>query len=373
MALTLPSEIEWVLDLLGYSWPDADEDRIHEAAQAWREFAGAVRRAQGTGTGAARTVLAANSGAAVEGFGAAWQKFSGAGGGYLEDAAQAAEILSFALDAVALVVIGSKVAVIAQLIALAIEIAAAQAAAPLTLGLSELGAAGATQATRLVVRRLLDELKRLVLRTIEDAVEQASVKAIREMIVEVLKEAAAEAGRAAGRSIVEQGVKTHFGAQRSIDFGAAAGAGYESFKETAVSGIRDGLQEKADGITGLVDPRTYIDAGTDRATEAAGNRVRSGVDALRGGAGAGGSGADEVGGSGVDEAGGSGADEVGGSGADGPAGASVSSGATSTAASSTTPAPPSPGASGPVGAWGEAGASGSGSVAEEERVRATFG
>ena len=42
MALTLPDEVAWVLDLLGYSWPDADEDKIHEAAEAWRQFATAV-------------------------------------------------------------------------------------------------------------------------------------------------------------------------------------------------------------------------------------------------------------------------------------------------------------------------------------------
>ncbi|MER5947739.1 PE-PGRS family protein [Streptomyces sp. NPDC001904] len=354
MALMLPSEIEWVLDLLGYSWPDANEDKIHEAAQAWREFAQAVRQAQGTGTGAAQTVFGANSGEAVESFGEAWQKFSGAGGGYLEDAAQAAEILAFALDAVALVVVGSKIAVIAQLIALAIEIAAAQAAAPFTLGLSEIGAAGATQATRLIVRRLLDELKQLVIKTIRDAVEQASVKAIKEMIVEVLKEAAVEAGKSAGQSIVEQGVKTHFGAQQSIDFGAAAGAGYDAFKETAVSGIKDGLQEKADGITGLVDPQTYIDAGTDRATEVAGNHAQSGLDRLRGGTGA----------EAPAEAAETTSTETS---AGASAGTSESSGSTSSTSASTASASAAatanPAPTGP----------GSGSTAENERARATFG
>ncbi|MFD8565978.1 PE-PGRS family protein [Streptomyces sp. NPDC059639] len=362
MALMLPSEIEWVLDLLGYSWPDANEDKIHEAAQAWREFAEAVRQAQGTGTGAAQTVFATNSGEAVESFGEAWQKFSGAGGGYLDDAAQAAEILAFALDAVALVVVGSKIAVIAQLIALAIEIAAAQAAAPFTLGLSEIGAAGATQATRLIVRRLLDELKQLVIKTIKDAVEQASVKAIKEMIVEVLKEAAVEAGKSAGQSIVEQGVKTHFGAQQSIDFGAAAGAGYDTFKETAVSGIKDGLQEKVDGITGLADPQTYIDAGTDRATEVAGNHAQSGLDRLRGGTGGDASAEASAGTS-------SGASEGASTGVS--AGASASSGSTSSTTSSTGSAASSTQAAEPAAPASSG--SGSGSAEENERARATFG
>ncbi|MFZ3560214.1 MULTISPECIES: PE-PGRS family protein [unclassified Streptomyces] len=243
MALTLPDEVAWVLDLLGYSWPDADEDKIHEAAEAWRQFATAVRDTQNGGTSAASAVLGSNSGDAAQGFEDAWKKFSGGGGGYLDDAAMAAEILAFALDAVALIVVASKIAVIAQLIALAFEIAAAQAAAPVTFGLSEIGAAGATQATRLIVRRILDELKQKLIQQVTQAVEQQAVQSVKEIVLDVVKEAAVEAGKAAGQNLLQQGVQNHFGAQDGMKWGEAAVVGAGTFASETVNGAAGAIDE----------------------------------------------------------------------------------------------------------------------------------
>ncbi|MFZ3567781.1 PE-PGRS family protein [Streptomyces sp. BH097] len=246
MALTLPDEVAWVLDLLGYSWPDADEDKIHEAAEAWRQFATAVRDTQNGGASAASAVLGSNSGDAAQGFEDAWKKFSGgAGGGYLDDAAMAAEILAFALDAVALIVVASKIAVIAQLIALAFEIAAAQAAAPVTFGLSEIGAAGATQATRLIVRRILDELKQKLIQQVTQAVEQEAVQSVKEIVLDVVKEAAVEAGKAAGQNLLQQGVQNHFGAQDGMKWGEAAVVGAGTFASESVNGAAGAIDEAA--------------------------------------------------------------------------------------------------------------------------------
>ncbi|MFD7297882.1 PE-PGRS family protein [Streptomyces sp. NPDC059897] len=248
MALTLPDEVAWVLDLLGYSWPDADEDKIHEAAEAWRQFATAVRDTQNGGASAAGAVLGSNSGDAVQGFEDAWKKFSGGGGGgggYLDDAAMAAEILAFALDAVALIVVASKIAVIVQLIALAFEIAAAQAAAPVTFGLSEIGAAGATQATRLIVRRILDELKQKLIQQVTQAVEQQAVQSVKEIVLDVVKEAAVEAGKAAGQNLLQQGVQNHFGAQDGMKWGEAAVVGAGTFASETVNGAAGAVDEAA--------------------------------------------------------------------------------------------------------------------------------
>lgn len=243
MALTLPDEVAWVLDLLGYSWPDADEDKIHEAAEAWRQFATAVRDTQSGGTTAASAVLGSNSGDASQGFEDAWKKFSSGGGGYLEDAAMAAEILAFALDAVAVIVVASKIAVIVQLIALAFEIAAAQAAAPVTFGLSEIGAAGATQATRLIVRRILDELKQKLIQQVTQAVEQQAVQSVKEIVLDVVKEAAVEAGKAAGQNLLQQGVQNHFGAQDGMKWGEAAVVGAGTFASETVNGAAGAIGE----------------------------------------------------------------------------------------------------------------------------------
>ena len=38
MALTIPGELAWVLDLLGFEWPQLDEDAIHQSAHIMRQF-----------------------------------------------------------------------------------------------------------------------------------------------------------------------------------------------------------------------------------------------------------------------------------------------------------------------------------------------
>ncbi|MEV0094342.1 PE-PGRS family protein [Streptomyces sp. NPDC050738] len=269
MSLTLPDEVAWVLGLLGYEWPEADEDKIVQTADAWRAFGAEVARLEEAGMTAAGAIRAANSGDASEAFEKEWQKY--AGDGYLGDAKFMAETIAIALDVVAVNVVISKVSVIAQLIALAFEIAAAQAAAPFTFGLSEAGAVGATQVTRVIVRRLLKELEEVIVDTITKTIKEASLKALKDMARQAITDAAKEAATGVAQNLVEQGVKVNFGAQSGFDLKGAASEGLDTFKESATSGIKDGLTGVKDNIEGLADPRTYLQAATDRAGEHAGN------------------------------------------------------------------------------------------------------
>ncbi|MGP2440131.1 toxin glutamine deamidase domain-containing protein [Streptomyces sp. JW3] len=236
--MMLPDELEWVLEMLGYRWPTADEDKLRESAQLWRQFGDDVTQLHTAANTSARTVTAHNAGESIDAFTKVYAKFDGGSGGdgYLADAAQAAHIIAGVMDACAYLVEFAKWAVIAQLIALAIEIAAAQLAAPFTFGLSEVGALGATQATRLIVRRLLDELK----------------EALMEAIVEAMKEPAVSAIEAIITDLVRQSVNVGFGAQQGYDLSqtAKAGAqgGWEAIKQTPqtlVEGVRDSLGSKA--------------------------------------------------------------------------------------------------------------------------------
>ncbi|MGG7573684.1 hypothetical protein [Streptomyces sirii] len=231
MSLMLPDWLEWVLEMLGYDWPTGDEDKMNESANNWREFAGAVEQLQSEGVSAAGGVLSANSGESIEGFSKTWEKFSGNGSGYLDDARTAAELIAFAMDAGSVVIIGMKVAVIAQLAILAAEIIAAQAAAPFTLGLSEIGAAGATQATRLIVRRILKEAREALVEAIVETVKEPAVSALEAMISDA----------------IAQGMNMNFGAQQGFDVGRSlktgADAGIEAAKnsgQTFTEALRDG-------------------------------------------------------------------------------------------------------------------------------------
>lgn len=45
----LPDPLEWVLDMLGFNWPHADEDKLIQCAQVWRQFANEVAGHQSRG------------------------------------------------------------------------------------------------------------------------------------------------------------------------------------------------------------------------------------------------------------------------------------------------------------------------------------
>ncbi|MGW5661982.1 toxin glutamine deamidase domain-containing protein [Streptomyces sp. NPDC003758] len=235
--MMLPDELEWVLEMLGYRWPTADEDKLKECAALWRKFGDDVTELHTTANASARQVVAHNAGESIDAFTKVYAKFDGGGsGGYLANAAQAAHIIATVLEACAYLVEFAKWAVIAQLIALAIEIAAAQAAAPFTFGLSEVGALGATQATRLIVRRLLDELKEALLEAIVEAMKEPAISMIEAIITDLIR----------------QTVNVGFGAQEGYDLATTVKKGTDSAwdaikqtPQTLAEGVRDSLGEKA--------------------------------------------------------------------------------------------------------------------------------
>lgn len=320
MSLTLPGELVWVLDLLGYTWPEVDEEALHKVAETWRAFGEELEEIQREGEGLARTVVAHNFGTAIDGFSKDWGAYTGANGEdrYLPDAKTACEVIAFAFDAAAVAVLTAKLAVIAQLVALAIEVIAAQAAAPFTFGLSEVGALGATQATRLIVRELLDRLKREVMEAVTKAMEHATMDAVKRMakeqlekitkekvkqfakdqlkeqgkqfvqekVVDAAKQKATEAAVGMAQNIGQQSIETYFDARSGIDLGETA-----DVAKTAAGEYVDGLKNEVTGgegstVADYVDPATHmnnaVDAATERVTTAAGDRVQHGVDALAG-------------------------------------------------------------------------------------------
>ncbi|MGI5378646.1 toxin glutamine deamidase domain-containing protein [Streptomyces sp. CA-251387] len=236
--MMLPDELEWVLEMLGYRWPTANEDKLRDCAAVWRQFGEQVTDLHTKANTSAGQVIEHNAGDSIDKFRKTYEKFDGGGGqdGYLRNAAEAAFLIANVLEACAYLVEFAKWAVIAQLIALAIQIAAAAAAAPFTFGLSSVAGMGATQAARMIVRRLLDELK----------------QAMFEALIETLKEPAISAVEAMITDLVRQTVNVGFGAQEGYDVGATMKAGGEAgldalrqSPQTFAEGLRDSLGQKA--------------------------------------------------------------------------------------------------------------------------------
>ncbi|MFD7294909.1 toxin glutamine deamidase domain-containing protein [Streptomyces sp. NPDC059897] len=331
MAMMLPDELAWLLEMLGFDWPTANEDHMMQAAQTWREFGAQVGDIQSDAMRSAGNVTSDNYGESIDAFVEKWDKFSG-GSGYLDDARQAAEVIASVFDVAAMLIIGMKIAVIIQLIVLAVQIAVAAATAVVTFGISAAASAAMTQVTRIAVRKILKEAAQALLEAALEAVKEPFVSALEEM----------------SKDLVAQTVNQNFGAQDGYNLGRTADAGktavkdgFDNFGQTLGESLRDGAGSRAGshargGLDSAAGNGSSSDAGADAGAGAgtgSGSGAGSGAGSGSGsGAGAGGSsgsgsGAGAGAGSGGTASGGSGSGSgSGGSGAGSGAGADTSGG-----------------------------------------------
>ncbi|MGD3107973.1 hypothetical protein [Streptomyces sp. YGL11-2] len=265
MSIMLPSEVDWVLDLLGFEWPNLDEDKMMQAAEAWRSFAQDCQQAMSQGNSAVGTVRGSNSGDAIDGFGKAWDKFTKDGlieFGYLEALAGAAEILAALLDVCAIIVVALKIYVIAQLIDLAIEFAIAQASAPVTLGASEAALAGRVVMIRALVKRALTEAAEKITAKVTESLARREVLSVKEILVKIGKETA----KSVGKEAFNQGKAIYQGKQDGVnwtDMGVAAvnpalkpiagtitkdDKGEYGFKADGAGKVAMGMYHQAEGV-----------------------------------------------------------------------------------------------------------------------------
>ncbi|GLW68735.1 hypothetical protein Kpho02_10340 [Kitasatospora phosalacinea] len=226
MGVVLPDELAWVLDLIGINWPNVDEDEYREMADELRDLAQTLTSDTQVISGAVEGFLGVTKGPAADAFQAHWNKVAGT---HMPQVGKGLELLATGLDGAAIVITGAKVAAVVQLGILAAEVIAAQAAAPFTFGLSEAGALGATQATRVIVRRLLKEAEQQLMSELVSLVEGPVFAAL---------EGVAE-------NLVIQLAGNALGTQKGIDWNRAADAGKEGFK--------DGVQQSVDQVKGYAE------------------------------------------------------------------------------------------------------------------------
>lgn len=155
MGLQLPGELTSLLGMLGYTWPQADETKLLEMANAWMAFPDRITTGLADADAAAQRVWADNHDTAVEAFRSSWQQQDSARTN-LEDGATAANLIGAGLMICAGIVLALKINVIVQLILLAIQIAQAIATAVATFGASLLEIPIFKMITQLVIDQLLD-------------------------------------------------------------------------------------------------------------------------------------------------------------------------------------------------------------------------
>ncbi|MGH3874406.1 MAG: hypothetical protein ACRDSR_23380 [Pseudonocardiaceae bacterium] len=164
MSIMLPGELVEVMEVLGFSWPHADEDKIFECGRAWKDYAGEVERVIADADRACREAVERNRGESITAFGDHWRELGGEGD--LRRAADAANIVSDALELFGNAVIAMKTATLVQLGIAAAAIIASVASAIFTAGLSTIAGGAAVQAARVAIRKIIDELIEKLVKTI---------------------------------------------------------------------------------------------------------------------------------------------------------------------------------------------------------------
>jgi hypothetical protein len=154
MSLQLPEHLREALSMLGFDFPDADEDKLNAMGRAWTEFAGTLNGLIAEAERHGQAVWTRNQGLPFEGFQKSWTGPE-APLANLRDAAEAAAVIGAAMGVAAQIVVLLKEKVILEVAFFARVLAGAIAAAKTPW--TAVGAAAAVIITRIVVTAAINE------------------------------------------------------------------------------------------------------------------------------------------------------------------------------------------------------------------------
>lgn len=136
MGIVLPGEVSYLLEMLGFMWPNTDEEQTWSKGGEWQNFATAGAATTGEAGAGIQHVLSANEGEAMRAF----RESAEGGDDPVQTVAQQMSAGSAgvggAMYVMSGILVALKVATVIQLVALAIQIASAIAAAVPTAGAS---------------------------------------------------------------------------------------------------------------------------------------------------------------------------------------------------------------------------------------------
>ncbi len=155
MAIKIPHDVALFLNFCGVPYPDIDEDQVHDFAQYVRDFAESLRKTRAAGSKAISDMGAVYSGASYEALVDAWAAMSST---HMAELDRVCELVGDALDLAAKVIRGMKIAVFAELAALACSYGVALGASIATSGLS----IALEEAVRMAARRLVDVMEQML-------------------------------------------------------------------------------------------------------------------------------------------------------------------------------------------------------------------
>ncbi|THV21755.1 hypothetical protein [Glycomyces paridis] len=156
MAIMLPSELATLLGVLGFDWPQSNEDNLMEFGQAWLDFGGELGDILGEADANAAQAWTDQIGKDIDAFKAWWESEDGPAD-VLDNGSIGAMIAGVGLIICSIIVLVLKIMVLVQLVILAVQIAIAIAQAAVTFGASLLQVPIFQQLARTVVGNLMQE------------------------------------------------------------------------------------------------------------------------------------------------------------------------------------------------------------------------
>jgi hypothetical protein len=156
MAIMLPPELAGLLGILGFDWPQSNEDNLMDFGQAWMEFGGELSKILGEAGEGAGQAWSDQIGKDIDAFQSWWESEDGPTS-ILENGSVGAMIAGAGLMICSVVVLCLKIMVMVQLVILAVQIAIAVAQAAVTFGASLLQVPVFQQLARTVVGNLIQE------------------------------------------------------------------------------------------------------------------------------------------------------------------------------------------------------------------------
>ncbi|WP_216898584.1 hypothetical protein [Nocardia alni] len=236
MGIELPGPLKPVASLVACKWPECDETALKHVATDWDNIATTLGQIRDEGDQVTKAVLGKISGKVHDAIQKYWQDiYDGLG-----DLITLCKAIAFACRIMAMLVLAVKLYIIAQLVALAVQIAVDTAAAPETLGASEAEAVAAEAAAKVALKAALKEL-------LEKIVKETAISAGKGFLEGSGKELAWETAETAlgQRQGINMSSVLHAGEHQAVQDGVSTAA------NTALSGL--GVKPEDNDLSSDVD------------------------------------------------------------------------------------------------------------------------
>jgi hypothetical protein len=210
----LPMPVVNFLNVIGIEWPYVNEDSIHQFATLVREFGQAVERTHQDATQTVSNIAQAYQGASTARMMSGWAQLSDR---HVREIVDGSVIVADALEAWAGYIVAQKLEAIGQLVEMAAEFFADQAASVATLGIAEAALPLIIEAGQKLGQSLIQDLEQYVLGKVIEAALKPFMAKVQALLsgLDWGNTGASGAGVGEGFSVDEAQVRAHLSTLRS--------------------------------------------------------------------------------------------------------------------------------------------------------------